>query len=969
MEKRMRKKTSSAIILCVLALVLFAPPLFAQQGTLRGKIIDSTSGDPVFGAGVIIQGKGAFGQTDFDGNYSIAVDPGEYEVIIRMAGYSDQKRSVKIEAGRATSLNITLGLTQAQTVTVEARALNNTEASMLNLQRKSGAVSDGISQEAIRRSPDASAGDALKRVTGISIIGGRYVFVRGLGERYSNTMLNDAPLPSPEPDRRVVPMDLFPASLIKNIRVMKTFLPEDPAEFSGGLVKIETQEYPDEFMMTIGFGLGGNYNTTGRTFQTYHGGRQDFIGRDDGSRAIPGVVDAIPPAIPFVKGNIFGGIPVNYTQLGGTQFGNHWDTYGKRADPDQDIKFTIGNTFNFSNGMKLGFVFGTSYVHKFQTTEYTDNRYGNLSFLPGIGQTSLLAPFQSETSRRYMENVLWGNNLNFALQLATGHEIYSKSFYSTNSDKYSRFSNGIINVEDRRYNAQTTGWIERNIFQEVVGGKHAFNFGSQPHKLLWNYSYAQADRNEPDLDQQLWVKQASGSIFDLPVRSRSADNGTRYYSTTVDTMRTLSASYEIPFTQWNGLASKFKLGFLDQTRQKNFDSRRFLYRNSLSGNETDFYPVPGGISFNPAQIVSGKYIFEEQTGEKNSFDARQNLRAYFGQFDMPLFSKFRFVGGARYEDSLQYIVTYDRYNRGTPELDITHPGIGRLQKKDILPSANFVWEYNDQMNIRAGYTETLARPDLRELSNFGFTPYFNGERLFGNPDLSRTYIHNYDLRWEWYLPADNYVAVGGFYKLLSHPIESIGVLSSGGFGQDFTFANANNGVIKGIEVELRKYLTDRLGAELNLFFIRSEVEVMSWSDRELIRIGFVDPRSSRALYNPTNLSRPLQGQSPYVYNMKLSYYFTQDKKTSASLLYNVFGDRLYSVGTAGFPDTIEKSAGILDAVFQSAIGEKFDLKFTAKNILDTRFKVVQESQLTGTENLYRSYRLGPSFMASLAYKF
>ncbi len=968
----MNRPISSNKLFIISFLFLFLPAtsaLFAQTGTVRGTVIDSVSGEPVFGAGVLVPGTKFFAQTDFDGKYSLTMDPGEYDIVIKMAGYTDQTRHVKVEAGRVTALNVTMGITQAQAVIVEGRALNNTEASMMNLQRKSGSVSDGISQEAIRRSPDASAGEALRRVTGISIIGGKYIFVRGLGERYSNTLLNDVMLPSPEPDRRVVPMDLFPASLIKNIRVIKTFLPEDPAEFSGGLLKIETLEYPDEFLMTVGLGIGVNNNTTFRNFQTYRGGGQDFLGRDDGYRDPPKIVSGLPDIVPFIRGSSFGGIPTNLVSAGGITFPNNWDTYNINAPLDQDLKFTVGNTVNLSNGKKFGFLFGTSYIHKYQTTQLTDNRYGNLSTFVNFEETSLLAPFLKETSTRSQENVLWGNNLNLSLQFANNQEIYTKTFFSTNSDKYVRLSDGENSAETRRYHAQTTGWIERNILHQVFGGKHAFNFGSQPHKLTWNFGYSQAQRNEPDLKQQLWALPSGSTPLELAVRTRDTNNGSRFYSDTRDIVRTLGAGYEIPFTQWNGLASKFKLGFLDQSREKNYDSSRYQNRNVGATNATDYYPVPGSLSFNAAQFVTVKYLFEEQIGEKNSFDARSTVRAYYGQFDMPIVNKLRFIGGARYEDSYQYIVTYDRYNRGMPENDIFRPGIGELRKVDVLPSANFVWEFRTDMNLRAAYSETLARPDLRELSNFAFTPYFGGERLFGNPNLARTYIHNYDFRWEWYITPDEYIGIGVFEKQLSQPIESIGVVAAAGFGQDFTFDNARLGKINGLEFEMRKYIGKRFGAEFNLFFIKSQVDVMSWVDRELIRNGFVDLRSPRALYNPTNLTRRLQGQSDYVYNVKLSYYFSEEKKSSFSLLYNIFGDRLYSVGTKGFPDTYEKSAGIMDAVLTIHASEKLDFKIAAKNILDTRFKIVQESRLTGEEMNYRSYRVGPSFSTSLTYKF
>ncbi|TGL10449.1 TonB-dependent receptor, partial [Leptospira levettii] len=187
-------------------------------GSVKGTIIDSENGEAVFGATIVVRSEKKFAKTDFDGRYSLDLPPGTYDVEYQMYGYGPQKRTITIVSGKSQNVNVTFGAQVLETIEVKDRAQNNTESALLALQRKTGTVSDGISQEAIKKSPDASAGDVVKRVTGITLIGGKYVFVRGLGERYSNTLLNEVLIPSTEPDKRVVPLDLFPANMIKNIR-------------------------------------------------------------------------------------------------------------------------------------------------------------------------------------------------------------------------------------------------------------------------------------------------------------------------------------------------------------------------------------------------------------------------------------------------------------------------------------------------------------------------------------------------------------------------------------------------------------------------------------------------------------------------------------------------------------------------------------------------------------------------------
>ncbi len=962
----------------LVALLLFSgTSVYAQaQGRVVGRVIDSNTGEAMFGVVVAVDGQQVFGQTDFDGRFQIALPPGAYTLRFKVLTFGEQVRQVTVPAAGAVNINVALGAAVAQEVRVEGRRITNTEASMLSLQRKAASVSDGISSEAIRRSPDSSASDAVRRVTGISVVGGKYVFVRGLGERYSQTMLNGALLSSPESDRRVVPLDLFPASLIKNIRVIKSFLPEDPGEFSGGLVKIETVEYPEEFLLSVGVGLGYNTDTTTQQFRTYTGGQRDWTGKDDGARDRPDIVAQLPEYVPFVRGDIFGGLPAQLVQVAGALFPNTWDPQTINAPFDRDFKLTVGDSLPVLDGGRFGYVYGTSYSRKWRDTEEIEKSYAanNLINAP-VEDTIFILPKTRFDIDKSVEEVLWGHNLNLTFEPTTNHRISSKTFYSRNSDKTVREAEGYRSnsnlTEYFDFREIQTGWIEREVFHQTFSGEHGisvFDPAGRPHKFSWNLAYSQADRNEPNLTTQGWEK-PSGAV-QLKERAAGSFFNLRIYNESEDTTRSGQVAYELPFQQWDGLNSTIKIGAFASDRLKKYRLDRYQSIAQPVQTPANLEFVPGSITYGPWSylVTPNLFRFEEATGIADAYDSTGKIHAYFGQVDMPLVDKLRFVGGARYEDSFQYIYTYEQRDPITGRLSILRNTEGVLRTKDTLPSANFIYELQDDMNLRLGYAESVNRPDLRDLSEIGFSPTIGGERVFGNRFLQRAYLHNYDARWEWYMTAEEYLGAGVFQKSISGPIEKVGIATSNET-RDFALLNAKDGEVRGLEFEVRKDFLERFGLQVNLFLIRSHVELLTWERNALFRLGYGNALRGEGLYTPTNLESRLVGQSDRVLNTRVLYYLDGDKTSSVSLLYTAFSDRLQSNGANGAPDTIEKGAGILDFVAEGKFYDQWDWKFAAKNLLNTRFKVVQENPLFGTEELVNSYREGLSFSISLGYKF
>ena len=1023
---------SKARTIIILFLLQGFASLWAQAktgaGVVRGEVLDAQTAEPMFGVTVVIRSVSKSARTDLDGKYTLAgVPDGDYDVEFIMQGMDTQKRKVSIAGGKPVSVNIAMGTKKLDTVVVEGRALNDTESSLLKLQKKSATVSDGISAQAIAKTPDSSAGDVIRRVTGITLVGGKYVFVRGLGERYSNTVFNGVPLPSPEPDKRVVPLDLFPASLLKNIVVSKTFVPEDSADFSGGTVKIETKEFPDQFFLKVGLTGGYNKNTTFQNFKTYSEGAYNFpggaIGKDqvglsEGNREKPSLVDTLP-GMPFREGGRFSfGYPESAITAGTQQFQNQWTPRNTNAPMNRGFNFSTGNTIKVLGERKLGFIAAITYSNDFQFRQEKDvfNLVGTIApDLPNYkNKNRYLSKFNDYNHNVWTESVNWGSIFYTTLEVANGHRLHWKNFFAVNNDKEVRQYSGFTQKLPAEIYSTKLSYIQRNLFNTQIAGDHIIPIKDLNTKFDWTLSLSEANRNQPDMRDVVYAAQPPGTldIGTIPSILTNTQSGSHFYSKTKDSNRFLSVNYEIPFTQWGGLQSKFKTGYSALNRERGFEAEFFhlvprtgTENVGLTGQPTPApnFPTPPEVVYNPLNRGPRGYYMQEDTRATDSYNARQKLHSYYGQVDMPIVSKLRFIGGGRYEDNFQSVRTFnpfdqtsnltEPYNINTymseqskqifkfmtneqaqaalsgviPGVDSTYRRSNVINaNRNWLPAANFVYSVNDATNIRVSYSETISRPDFRELSPFEFTAILGGPPVKGNPNLKRTYIHNYDFRYEFYPKGDEIIAIGVFYKNMSSPIEKVTEVD-----QQFryTYTNAKRAYIQGLEFEARKGLSGvsdslrKFSLGINTFFIKSEVTLNDWIFYQLGAFGSTNTQS------PTNLSRPLQGQSPYVYNINLDYKIDEKGDHGVTVLFNQFGKRIESVGGLGIPDTYERPVGMLDMVYRLKWREKWDFKISGRNLTDTRIKVVQEDPWSGKDTTVSSYRLGPTFTFSATYNF
>lgn len=951
------------VLMLALGLLLFhaSPALLAQNGdsgTITGQLVDAQTGDPLIGANVLIEDTFLGASTDLDGLFVVTgVPAGTYTIVVDYVGYAQTRiEAVEVKAGESARLSLAMApeAIQGDVVVVEARLLENTDASLLKKRQKAAAVSDAISAEEISRSGSSDAADAMSRVTGASVVGGKYVYVRGLGDRYSNTQLNGAELPSADPDKKAVQMDLFPSNLLDNIVTQKTFTPDQPGNFSGGIVNIGTKSFPDGF--TLKFSTTSSYNTRS-TFSdnilTYPGGDLDWLGMDDGTRGIPDLLANPDITIPNV------GEARNNAELA-----QQLDAYSKAFNPvmapttrsgpvNQSYAFSVGNNISLF-GRPLGYIGSISYSRKFDS--YDDGQVGGWQLTGRVSETDSLKDNYRFSDRQGSEKVSWGGLATLAYKPHPGHEISLNYMHSQSGESKSRYLKGILLRDlspSDTFETRVLGYTERNIRSfQLKGEHHLEDFLNM--NIDWMGSLASSTQEEPDLrfftDDYRRLRRNGLDTLLYTIRSSIYPEPTRYFRDLSEDSRNFHLKAAIPFRQWSGESSKLTFGGAYNTKDRTHRERRFTYLNlntkAYAGDPAAYFaPENTGI----IDTTNGRYTFGNHIADaseaRDNYDGEEKVAAGFAMVELPLFRRLKLVTGARFEATRMDIVSGD-----------STLAPGKLRNDDWLPSANLVYQLGANMNLRAAYGKTLARPLFREKApGYASFDFVGGFTFIGNGDLKRTLIDNYDLRWEWFSRPGEILALSGFHKRFQNPIERVLLHDNG----EIQYQNVTEGTVSGLELEARKRL-DVIHSLLgnfqiggNLSVVRSEVNI---SEDELQRIRYYHPEAKN--------TRELQGQSPYIVNLELAYdnYKTG---TSAGIFYNVFGERLSEVSLGGTPNVFEQPRPELNLTLSQRVLPGLNAKFAAKNLLDSSVRKTHEFK--GTEYVFRSYQTGRVYSLGLSY--
>ncbi|KXK57982.1 MAG: TonB-dependent receptor [Chlorobi bacterium] len=939
------KSTHLPFYLLIAAIALLAGNATAQQasvnGIINGRVVNDATGEPIIGGSVAVQGTRLGAYTNVNGYYTIRnVPAGTYTLKVTSVGYATKSiEQVKVDGGRTIQQDIALSVKTLlkDEVVVVARADRQSESAALIERRRSATVSDAISADQISKAPASDAGDAMKRVTGVSVVGKKYVVVRGLTERYSATQLNGVNLPSPEPEKKVVPFDLFPAGLISRLTTIKTFTPDNPGDFAGGLVQINTKDYPESFLLNASVGTGINSQTHGANAIGYSGGGTDFFGIDDGTRQLPGNIAPGRRQTAAEQADLL------------SQFTNNvWTPRSETLPINQSYSISIGNQFDV--GFPLGFLASGSLANS-SNYRVEEQRYPLLS--QTNGEQDLRYDYDVQHAER---SSLWGGLVSLGAQFMPEHKVSIRGVYNHSTDDETRNAEGL-------YNQSTAGiirnqrlrFLERALWSGQIAGEHYFPALFES-KIDWRAAISQANRYEPDNRSTTYFREDDGSYR---FANNFGSNNGRFFSDLNDDESNIGLDWSIPFTGWDQGKAKVKLGGLVRLRDRQFSARRFTFITTTS-NDAILTQAPEQL-FTPENVRNGFMVFNDDTQPNDNYNADEKINAGYVMIDLPLTTGLRFIGGARYESwDLNLLPFNIETHQQNTSLAVD------LNQTDLLPSANLIYQLSDQMNLRGAFSQTLARPEFRELAPFRFDDY--RQSTYGNPSLVRTQITNYDLRWEWFPRGNEVIAASFFYKDFKNPIEQFYLIG----GSDIAVepANATMAVSYGAEIEFRKGLDELLpelegfGLGMNLTLVQSEV---TFGENDFVSIfdGVgINPYSSQTL---TNRTRPLQGQSPYVINATLGYE-NSSWGTGVTLLYNVFGKRLVVVGTNGIPDTYEQPQNTLDLTIAQKLPAGLQLKLSAKNLLDSETLYQQEFRSGSTINSER-YLSGRSISISLGFNF
>ncbi|MBU1701657.1 MAG: TonB-dependent receptor [Candidatus Eisenbacteria bacterium] len=954
---------TSIILLSIFPLLHTHPAIAQDHSTTQiiGKIVSSETGDPLPFANIILKrldsksdtiGTAAGGTFAMDdGIYRIATTPGLYMIHASYIGYHPKKViGIEIKEGQSITAEITLVPSAIKIETVKVRSYKDetSEASILQQQRKSPAVSDGVSAEQIAKTSDSNAGEALQRVTGLTLVSGRYVYVRGLGERYSSTQVDGSTIGTPEPNKRVVPLDLFAAGLLDNIVVQKTYTPDKSGDFGGGIVNINIRDFPGHRIWSVSASSGYANMTTGKSFMSYAGGRYDFLGIDDGTRGLPDLVKEIAPHTIIRDRGVFS---ADTLELLGESFKNTWKTKNKKAFAPYSFQGSFGNEVQLF-GQPLGFLGSISLSQSFNSS--TGKEISNAVDL------GYLVPQRNYDARRSQAKTLWGLIGNASYRLNSHNTISLRTMLNRSSEDEVRHLQGP--------NFDTTGddwlnvryrYVQRGILTNSIASHHNIApLGGI--SVDTKFSYSRSTLDEPDRREynyeikEKYTTNDDGQIIETYHiwRLSTKDNSlrpTRQFGSMVEDQRIPELTVTIPFRQWDSLDSKFKMGVSYENRDRDFSWRRFYYKepSRVSPVLSDsLYALPPEILLSNEWVggSSSDFRLNENTSPgTDNYRGHQDITAAYAMVDMPLHHKLRIVGGFRVEDADVVVETYNPYD------DTVGPIYrSELKNTDWLPSINLTYSLSKKTNLRLAASKTINRPEFREISPFNILDIEGGYTQTGNTNLKRAQIYNYDARFEAFPGFSELVAFSLFYKHLKDPIERTIVPGAQPLIQP---QNVKVGKLYGAEIEARYGLGHMAGSFRNFALSGNLTLVKSETD-----VGDLGIQHTS--------KPPLQGQSPTVVNLGLTYV-SSTGQTSAALIYNAFGRRLDALGALDEPDIYEVPRHLVDFTIRRQLG-RYTFKFAVENILDEDIRFEQKQPIDGADKPTTIIEMGRAVSLSVS---
>ncbi|MDZ4838445.1 MAG: TonB-dependent receptor [Bacteroidota bacterium] len=906
---------SRKLILPLLLICFSFVTTFAQEGPvgqLQGRVIDGNSNDFMEGAIVKIEGLKKGARVDYEGKYKILDIPaGTYTILVNYVGYQPLRKEMVVIKDKAV-VEIDFSVFAAGQV-IEVRGVKkqgNTTVALIETVKTLPVVGNAISSQQIKALPDRSSGDALKRVTGATIQDNKFAIIRGLNDRYNGAMINGSPLPSTEAERRAFSFDMIPSNMLDNIIILKTASPDLPGDFSGGLIQLNTKDVPDKLFVNVG--VSGSYNnlTTGQTFYGYEGGKTDYLGRDDGTRSIPSIVPADYKDF-FVKLN------KNQQADAGRVIGSKgWLIEKSNALPNGNFQFSVGapiylrKSDSGTSTNQLGIVFSIDY------NNIRKNSFVKRYWYSDVASSSARELDLTDTTSTSTYSL--GGLANITYKLNRNTKFYFKNTLSQNAENQTTLRQGqnIINgSQDLNFAYQ---WTQNRLTFSQLGGEHFL----EKSKMVVNYnlSYGSLTREVPFF-RNLGFARAIGD-FTTPFGSSIGQNVNEesaiFYTDLTENIysgganMTIPGSAFIPTTDVNtgkttggfgGNAGKafgkflnesgsIKFGVYKQDRDRAFNARLLGFKlgNQPMPNPTNILNFGLDSIFRGTNFSKDGFILDDITNNTSNYSAASKLNSGYFMFDVKQ-ERIRAVFGVRFESYNQKINTFGKGN---------DPFIIDTTNNDFLPSLNLTYRINKKQNFRASAFRSLARPEFRELAGFAFYDFNTFSLISGNPNLLRTSIWNFDVRYEIYPRSGETISGAVFHKDFTNPIEQVlgNEISVGNLRREYF--NPQSASLTGAEIEFRKNIFGR--DSLNTLTVFGNTAYMLSN----VTVAQID---SNKVFKQ---DRPLQGQSPFIVNVGLQFV-SADTRLTATLSYNRIGNRIFSVGTKVFGDIFEKGRNIVDA--------------------------------------------------------
>ncbi|MCF8257956.1 MAG: TonB-dependent receptor [Flavobacteriales bacterium] len=938
------------------SIFLFSNAQAQEKGFIRGNIADGQFGGPLIGASVrIVELSGVGSTTDFDGNYSISAPVGKYTVEVSYISFAPQVfKDVEVKAGAVAKIDATLEMATAQldVVVVTAEVRKNSESAVLMERKNATNVSDGLSAQAFRKVGDSDLSGAMKRITGVTVQDGKYVYVRGLGDRYTVTTLNGMALPGLDPDVNSVQMDIFPTSMLENVAVYKTFSPELFGDFTGGLINIVTKKFPEEKTTEIGLGVtyipSMHFNSD---FILYNGGSLDWLGVDDGSRALPIDGRIKVPDEALVSPQL-----ENITRA----FNPQLATKSKTAVPNGSFSFNHGNQFNKESGLTLGYNVVLNYANEhvfyseFESNDFLKNNDRSVNELePWVTRKGVVGK----------NNVLWSGLLSGSIK-KRGNSFSLTFLHSQNGETTAaKRVNEDINQNVSTLIEDVLTYSSRRLSSVVLNGAHKLGI----LELTWANATSFSGVYDPDF-RETRISVTGG---DTTLSTGSGAGIDRFWRD----LSEIGESFKIDVNAPLPKGFELKGGVAGNMKWREFEVFNYKHRrNNLNDIELDpdwwlqednyWSADPTSENYRNGTYTIGNYQ------ASNSFSARQNVFGGYLMVQQTLVKVLKIVYGARIEKVDMFYTGVSQNQSGPRYYDSN-----TLNEFNFMPSLNLVFNVTDKMNLRAGINQTVARPTFKEKSIAEIYDPITKRTFIGNINLAQTKINNLDLRYEWYISPKEIFALSGFYKEFTGHIEMVSFVTA---PNNITPRNSGLARVAGAEIELRKDIVnwaDKKSRNHGIMFNGNASLVWSFVDLNSV---VVDGNGQTEFELRTNnlregetlkSTRAMGGQSPYTVNAGLSYEI-RETQTSISISYNVQGEQLTIIASGRNPDVYTVPFHSLNFNAYHSFGKKRNSRLTLSvdNIIDDDRVLVYRSS-GASDQVYTRFKPGVAFGLKYNYRF